>query len=88
MAGGQEMVMGLFEELGLGWVWPRVWAEACTVCGSGAGRQLRAELFDGGFASRVMLVALPFPILAAAVAIVCRLIPDLGDERAGSGGGA
>ena len=47
-------------------------ANACTVCDSGTARQLRAAIWDGTFPEHLLLMLLPFLVLAAAVALVYR----------------
>lgn len=57
-------------------------AHACTVCGSETGRQVRAGIFDGHFLHHLWAVALPFPILAIAVALIHFGMPDLRKDEA------
>ncbi len=52
-------------------------AHACTVCGTSTGRQVRAGIFDGHFLHTLLLVALPFPAFALAVAAVHLGMPEL-----------
>lgn len=51
-------------------VWP-VAAQACTVCDSRIGHQVRAGLFNREFLHTFLLVGLPFPVLLLGVFAVC-----------------
>lgn len=56
-------------------------AQACPVCHSATGFAVRAALFDGRFFQTLALVALPCPLLLAAVALVHWTMPDLGERE-------
>lgn len=45
-------------------------AAACPVCGSEAGRRVRAGIFDHDFGGNLLLTALPFAVLLAVAAVI------------------
>ena len=47
-------------------------AVACPLCESATGREVRAGIFDKHFAATLLAVLLPFPVLAAVVALIYR----------------
>lgn len=57
-------------------LWSYSAAGACTVCDSSGGRQLRATIFNDSFAGYLLLVALPFLVLATAVSVVHLVTPE------------
>ena len=42
-------------------------ANACLICGTPTGEQVRAGIFGAGFLSTLLMVLLPFPVLLAAI---------------------
>ena len=52
-------------------------AQACTVCDSSTGRQVRAGIEDGHFLATLTLVLLPFAVLALAAVGIYFGMPDL-----------
>jgi hypothetical protein len=45
-------------------------AVACPVCDASTGQQVRAGIFDGNFASTLVAVLVPFPIVLTCVAMI------------------
>lgn len=56
---------------------------ACPVCDSGVGRRVRGGIFDHEFGANLLLTALPFAVLLAAVALIHfgRPVPKAGPRR-------
>lgn len=48
--------------------------QACPVCHSDLGQQVRAAIFNGEFAWHLLVVALPFPLLALTAAAMARWV--------------
>lgn len=51
------------------WLWPAtLWA--CPLCESSTGEQVRAGIFSAEFASHLIALLLPFPVLVGIVALI------------------
>jgi hypothetical protein len=50
---------------------------ACPLCHTPTGQQVRAGIFDGWFATRLLVTAAPFPVLAGIVAAIYMAKPKL-----------
>jgi hypothetical protein len=45
-------------------------AQACPVCNSATGAEVRAGILDGRFLQNLLLAGLPFPVIVALVAMI------------------
>ncbi|MGI4758488.1 MAG: hypothetical protein ACRYGF_16760 [Janthinobacterium lividum] len=57
-------------------------AQACVTCDSATACQVRRGIFDPHFFHTLLLVLAPFPVLLAAVAAVCFVLPIPRTEEA------
>ena len=60
-------------------------AEACPICDTATGQQVRAAIFGGDFLPTLFAILLPFPVLLALIALVIFAItprprPETGPE--------